>query len=116
MTVDDADDDGAFVPVLIGAGYPLRVIEPEHRMFRSPQRDVHVHVWRAGSDDERRHLLFRDWLRESADDRRLYESVKRELATRSWVDSNDYADAKTDVVTVILNHAETWSSQAGWST
>ena len=80
------------------------------------QRDVHVHVWRAGSDDERRHLLFRDWLRESADDRRLYESVKRELATRSWVDSNDYADAKTDVVTVILNHAETWSSQAGWST
>ena len=29
--VDDADDDAAFVPALIGAGYSLRVIKPEHR-------------------------------------------------------------------------------------
>jgi GrpB-like predicted nucleotidyltransferase (UPF0157 family) len=72
VTVDDPDDDLAFVPSLIGAGYRLRVIEPEHRMFRTPTRDVHLHFWRAGSDDERRHLLFRDWLRENADDRERY--------------------------------------------
>ena len=83
VTVDDPDDDAAFVLPLTRVGYVLRVIEPKHRMFRSPMRDVHVHLWRAGSDDEHRHLLFRDWLRVSADDRRLYESVKRELATRS---------------------------------
>ena len=61
----------AFVPALIGAGYSLRVIEPEHRMFRSPQRDVHVHVWREGSDKQREQLLFRDWLRVNEDDRLL---------------------------------------------
>jgi GrpB-like predicted nucleotidyltransferase (UPF0157 family) len=116
VTVDDPDDDLAFVPALIGAGYPLRVIEPEHRMFRTPQRDVHVHLWGAGSDDERRHLLFRDWLRESADDRERYETVKRELAALEWVDSNDYADAKSGVVAAITERAELWASQTGWST
>jgi len=116
VAVDDPDDDGAFVPALLGAGYPLRVIEPEHRMFHSPQRDVHVHVWRTGSDDARRQLLFRDWLRESARDRERYEAVKRELAAREWENSNDYADAKTDVVAAILEHAETWASRSGWST
>ena len=115
VTVDDPDDDLAFVPALIGAGYPLRVIEPGHRMFRTPARDVHVHLWRAGSDDERRHLLFRDWLRENADDRGHYESVKRDLASRRWVDSNHYADAKTEVVTEITGRAEMWASQTGWS-
>jgi GrpB-like predicted nucleotidyltransferase (UPF0157 family) len=115
VTVDDPDDDLAFVPALIGAGYPLRVIEPEHRLFRTPARDVHVHLWRAGSNDERRHMLFRDWLRESADDRAAYETVKRDLATRDWDDSNDYADAKSEVVAAIMGRAETWAIQTGWS-
>jgi GrpB-like predicted nucleotidyltransferase (UPF0157 family) len=115
VTVDDPDDDLAFVPALIGAGYPLRVIEPGHRMFHSPALDVHVHLWRAGSEDERRHLLFRDWLRASADDRERYETVKRDLAAREWVDSNDYADAKTEIVMAIMERAEPWASQTGWA-
>jgi N-methylhydantoinase B/oxoprolinase/acetone carboxylase alpha subunit/GrpB-like predicted nucleotidyltransferase (UPF0157 family) len=115
VTVDDPDDDAAFVLALTRAGYVLRVIEPEHRMFRTPARDVHVHVWRAGTDDERRHLLFRDWLRQSAHDRARYEAVKRELAACMWEDSNDYAEAKGDVVTEIMERAEVWASQTGWS-
>lgn len=59
---------------------------------------------------ERRHLLFRDWLRESAGDCERYETVKRELAAREWVDGNDYADAKSRVVAEIIEHAETWVS------
>jgi GrpB-like predicted nucleotidyltransferase (UPF0157 family) len=111
VTVDDPDDDAAVLLPLTRAGYVLRVIEPEHRMFRTPQRDVHVHLWRAGGHDERRHLLFRDWLRENADDRERYETVKRELASREWDDSNDYADAKNAVVAAIMESAETWASQ-----
>jgi GrpB-like predicted nucleotidyltransferase (UPF0157 family) len=116
VTVDDPDDDAAFVLALTRAGYVLRVIEPEHRMFRTPARDVHVHLWRADTDEERRHLRFRDWLREDAEDRALYESVKRELAARTWDDSNDYADAKSGVVAVITERAQLWASQTGWST
>ncbi len=115
VTVNDPDDDVSFVPALFGAGYPLRVIEPEHRMFRTPQRDVHVHLWRSGGDDERRHLLFRDWLCESVDDRQRYETVKRELAKREWGDSNDYAQAKTDVIAEVMERAELWASHTGWA-
>jgi GrpB-like predicted nucleotidyltransferase (UPF0157 family) len=105
VTVDDVEDEARYVPALEACGYVLRVREPGHRMFRTPARDVHVHVWRSGSDDERRHLLFRDWLRGNAPDRELYEQTKRELARRSWADMNDYADAKTAVIVAILQRA-----------
>ena len=45
-----------------------------------------------------------------------YETVKRELAALEWVDSNDYADAKSSVVAEIMGRAELWASQTGWST
>jgi len=60
VSVEDPEDEGAFVGPFESIGYELRVREPGHRMFRTPARDVHLHIWIAGSEDERRHLLFRD--------------------------------------------------------
>lgn len=105
VTVDDPDDEGTYVPPLEGAGYVLRVREPGHRMLRTPEREVHVHIWAAGGDEERRYLRFRDRLRSSAADRAEYERVKRELAGR-WSDTNYYARAKTPVIERILAAAE----------
>jgi len=107
VTVDDVEDEACYVPRLQACGYVLRVREPDHRMLRTPARDVHVHVhvWRCGGDDERRQLLFRDWLRGNAPDRDLYEQTKRELARRSWADTNYYADAKSAVIVAILERA-----------
>ena len=51
-------------------------------------------------------LLFRDWLRENAADRELYERTKRELARREWKYMQNYADAKTAVVEEILARAQ----------
>jgi GrpB-like predicted nucleotidyltransferase (UPF0157 family) len=76
------------------AGYVLRVREEQHRMYRTPELDVHVHVWPAGHPDIAAQLAFRDRLRASPEDRRAYEALKRELATRDWSDMNHYADAK----------------------
>jgi GrpB-like predicted nucleotidyltransferase (UPF0157 family) len=87
------------------AGYELRVDEPGHRMFRTPARDVHVHLWPIGSPEIARHLAFRDRLRASEADRRLYERRKRELAVREWEDMNHYADAKGPVIEAILDRA-----------
>ena len=105
LSVADLEDEDAYVPDLEAAGYVLRVREPGHRMFRTPELDVHLHVCETGSDWERRHLVFRDWLRSHPDDRQRYEDVKRDLATRQWDDMNDYADAKTDVVADIMARA-----------
>lgn len=115
LTVADPDDEPAYVPDLERGGYVLRVREPGHRMVRTPELDVHVHVCPQGSEWERRHLLFRDHLRRHPDDRALYEGVKRELATRTWGDMNDYADAKDEVVAAIMARAEAWAEATDWS-
>ena len=80
----------------------LRVDEPGHRMFRTPARDVHVHVWPTGSPEVGRYLAFRDRLRSSESDRRAYEQRKRELAERDWDDMNHYAQAKGELIEAIL--------------
>ncbi len=91
---------------LAAAGYELRVREPGHRMFRTPARDVHVHIWRDGDDEARRQLSFRDQLRRSPTHRAAYEHLKRELATREWRDMNEYADAKAELIEEILSAAD----------
>jgi GrpB-like predicted nucleotidyltransferase (UPF0157 family) len=115
LSVADVDDDPSFVPALEDAGYILRVREPGHRMLRTAALDVHMHVCSLGSDWEERHLLFRDWLRQSADDRRRYEEVKRELARRDWPTMDDYAEAKNDVVAEITARAGAWARRTGWA-
>jgi len=50
-------------------------------------------------------LVFRHRLRVNAEDRALYESVKRDLASRQWESMGDYADAKTEVVADIMRRA-----------
>ena len=47
LVVEDPSDEASHVPALESAGYILRVREPdfhEHRMFRTAEKDVHVHV------------------------------------------------------------------------
>ena len=104
VAVADAEDD-AVVAALEGAGYVLRVREPGHRMVRTPELDVHVHVWRDGSDEARKDIAFRDRLRASAEDRAAYERLKRELAPRDWEDLNAYAAAKGPLIEAILSRA-----------
>jgi GrpB-like predicted nucleotidyltransferase (UPF0157 family)/GNAT superfamily N-acetyltransferase len=104
VTVDDPNDELVYRSHLEDAGYLLRVREVDHRMFRTPGGDVHVHIWKADSDDEYRHLLFRDRLRSDADDRREYERVKRDLAGRH-TDMNHYSEAKTAVIESIMTRA-----------
>jgi len=105
--VEDPDDEAMLRPRLEAVGYELRVREPGHLMFRTPARDVHVHVWRDDDPEVRRHLRFRDRLRSSAADRVAYEELKRELARREWNDMNEYADAKSDLIEAILDRCPT---------
>ncbi len=97
--------DPQIEPALRGAGYELHVDEPGHRMYRTAEKDVHVHLWPADGSDVDRHLKFRDWLRTHPEDRALYEHVKRKLAEREWSSSNDYAEAKSGVIHGILRRA-----------
>lgn len=103
--VENPDRESALRPRLEGSGYELRVREPGHLMFRTPDRDVHVHLWRDSDPEVERHLRFRDQLRSSPEDRAAYERLKRTLARREWTDMNEYAEAKTSLIDAILARA-----------
>jgi GrpB-like predicted nucleotidyltransferase (UPF0157 family)/tRNA(Arg) A34 adenosine deaminase TadA len=118
VSVEDVDNHAAFVPPLTDAGYELRVSEPGHVMFRTPDRDVHIHVCDSGSAWERRHPLFRDWLRESGpqsiDDREAYGELKLSLSGRTWEDMAVYNDRKGPLIAEIMARAERWAEATGW--
>ncbi len=108
LIVADSSDEPAYVPDLEAAGYTLRIREPEcsqHRMFKGPDTNIHLHVFSEGSPEAERLLRFRDWLRTHADDKQLYADAKCVLAQKTWKYVQDYADAKTEVVQEILKHA-----------
>jgi GrpB-like predicted nucleotidyltransferase (UPF0157 family) len=108
LVVEDSAQEASYVPALQEAGYVLRVREPdfdEHRMFRTPHKDVHVHVFSAGSKEIERYLLLREHLRENEEDRDLYARTKRELAMREWPSMDHYAEAKTEVIEGIIARA-----------
>ena len=104
VTVDDPNDETAFRAPLEAVGYILRVREPDHRMFRTAERDVHVHIWRSGGDDEHRQLLFRNHLRAHEWHRSRYGEAKLSLAGH-YRDMGYYAEAKSAVIEEIFARA-----------
>jgi GrpB-like predicted nucleotidyltransferase (UPF0157 family) len=114
VVVQDSTNESAYLPQLEAAGYVLRVREPEwheHRMFRTPENNVHVHIYSAGCPEIQRNLIFRDRLRRNDEDRRRYEQTKRELAAHDWDDMNEYAQAKTQVIESIIDAASRESAR-----
>ncbi|HJT58212.1 MAG TPA: GrpB family protein [Ktedonobacteraceae bacterium] len=108
LVVADSTDEPSYVPALEAAGYILRIREPdwhEHRMFNGPSTALNLHVFSLGSSEIERMLLFRNWLRTHPSDRELYERTKRELASKDWKYTQNYADAKSTVVEQIIERA-----------
>jgi GrpB-like predicted nucleotidyltransferase (UPF0157 family) len=108
LVVADSSVEPDYLPALEAAGFELRIREPdwhEHRMLRTPDRGVHLHVFGVGSPEIDRLLAFRDRLRSNAGDRARYAATKRQLAEQEWPTVQHYADAKTSVIEGILGRA-----------
>ena len=105
VAVPDITAEEDYLAPLLAAGYALRVREPGHRLVRTPERDIHVHLYGRGDAAIDEYLLLRDHLRRDAADRALYESTKRSLMERSWADMNAYSDAKTEVIEAVKARA-----------
>ena len=108
VVVENSADERTYLQPMLDRGYHLRVREPDfeqHRMFRTPERDVHVHFLSAGSAEIERYLVFREALRGNAVWRERYQAFKRSLADRGWRDVNAYAAAKTDLIEEIIRRS-----------
>lgn len=108
LEVPDSADENAYVPELASLGYVLRIREPDwfaHRLLRGHRPEVNLHIFSADCPETDRMLRFRDWLRSHPADRDRYAQEKRGLAARDWAYLQEYADAKTSVISAILARA-----------
>jgi len=75
-------------------------------MLRTPEKDVHIHIYSPGCPEIQSNLTFQDRLRRNAEDRARYGQIKRELAAKDWPDMNAYAEARTEVMENIIAAAQ----------
>lgn len=109
LIVHDSSNEDKYLKKMEAAEYQLRVREPdfhEHRMFRTYEKDVHIHVLSKGSTEIDRYLLFRNRLRSNDSDRIRYEQEKINLSRSNWNDMNEYAIAKTKIIEQIIELAK----------
>lgn len=108
LAVADSSDEPSYVKTLDEKGFTLRIREPdwyEHRVLRPPDVNGNLHVFSDGCEEIETMVLFRDWLRNHDEDRVLYEDTKRELAAETWKYTQNYADAKSEIVREIMERA-----------
>ena len=105
LVAADSADEAAYVPALEAAGYVLEIREPdwyEHRMFKGPDAEVHLHVFTRDCPEIDRMLTFRDRLRAMPPIATCTHAPRWKLARKVWKYGQHYADAKTGVVEEIL--------------
>ncbi len=74
---------------------------PNRRFFyleKSKDRLAHIHLVKINSKWFRRHIAFRDELRNNIYVRKRYEKLKIQLSKKKWENRNDYANAKTKFI------------------
>ena len=70
-------------------------------MRKGHPRTHHPHIVQRGSDEHRRHIAFRDYLRTHPETAHAYAELKSSLARRYASDREAYSHAKTDFVRAI---------------
>lgn len=111
LTVANPSKEEDWLPQLENVGFVLTVREPwwfHHRMLETPERDAHIHVFGPGSAEPLKHVILRNWLRESAEDRDLYAKAKRAAAAVTVARGetlNEYNGRKQQVLRAIYQRA-----------
>ena len=109
LVVPDSANETTYLATLIGAGFHFDHREPdwhEHRLFKLDSPRANIHVFSAGCPEIERMVRFRDKLQYDARARDAYAATKRALALRDWPRVQAYADAKSEVVTTLLEGSE----------
>lgn len=101
LTVAEPSDEESYLPALENLGFKLIVREPRfhgHRLFHHENPRVNLHVFAPNCPETARHLLFRDWLRNSPEDCQLYANAKLKAVKGCEADIAKYHENKQKVV------------------
>ncbi len=115
LSVEAVEPSGVYAGALERLGYLFAPDpeSPDHLFFAKPPerpRTHHLHVCRAGSREERRHLAVRDFLRAHRDEAARYEALKRRLADRHPQDRLAYIAGKDEYVRDLERRALAWAA------
>lgn len=97
-----------FLPAAAASG------DEDARLFAKPPqhpRSFHLHVCRAGSAHEERHLAVRDYLRAHPDEADAYAALKRGLVARRPLDRLAYMHGKASYVVELEQRALYWARE-----
>jgi len=83
---------------------------PERRYFEKggDNRSHHVHIYQIGNDEIKRHLAFRDYLREHPVEKKNYGEVKEKLAKQFPYDIKSYINGKDHLIKKIEAKSLNW--------
>jgi GrpB-like predicted nucleotidyltransferase (UPF0157 family) len=83
---------------------------PGRRYFQKggDNRTHHVHIYQAGSDEIKRHLAFRDYLRSHPDVMKIYGELKEKLAQQYPYDIDSYINGKDQFARELEVKALNW--------
>jgi GrpB-like predicted nucleotidyltransferase (UPF0157 family) len=113
LGVKKLQDAESIIPQMEQLGYEYvfkyEDLMPERRYFvkylKSGKSIHHIHTVEIYSEFWKRHLLFRDYLREHTAVRDEYFDLKKKLSETDWEDKMGYTDAKTDFIRKIEKKA-----------
>lgn len=111
--VRDIGEVDAFVSEMERAGFVPRGEHgiPGRRYFVRATENVHthhVHLFGKGSEHVKRHLAFRDYLREYPNEAERYHNLKMQLVDDGVEDVKLYQDLKAPTVLELQESAEKW--------
>ena len=68
----------------------------------------HIHIWEFETSEWKRHIAFRDYLKEYEKIKKEYEILKIRLSKENWIDGNEYNLGKNDFIKQIESEAILW--------
>lgn len=100
LIVENPNDEHSYVDALNKIGFELIIREPswyQHRMLKLRNPEINLHVFPPNCPEHFRHILFREWLKNHADDLAIYAEVKN-IAKQNTHTFHDYNLKKQDVI------------------